>query len=187
MPRRPVHATLVLLLPGLLLLGAGCAGSRTAAPVLPDAFPHHRLDQILAHLRPPADTLQALRATATIGMRTPARSGTFTAEIEARRSDSLALRIKGPFGIEVARTLITPDSFFVLDRFNNELLYGPLAYAEAFLPPLLLTGDRFATLLGFLQPDPDTPWTVSADDQYYYLATPDQRRAYVIDPALWRV
>ncbi|QXD14724.1 DUF4292 domain-containing protein [Rhodocaloribacter litoris] len=170
-----------------LLLGAGCAGTRPPHAPLPGTFPNHTAAQILANLRLSPDTLVAFRATASISVRTPAQGGSFTAEMQHRRDDSLLLRIRGTFGIEAGQALLTPDSFFVYDRLNNQLLYGPVDRAGDFLPAPVTTGDRFAALLGLLVPDPDISWQVRADERYYYLSEPEGRIAYVVDPAVWRV
>ena len=120
-------------------------------------------------------------------MAIPSQSGSFTAQMHVRRADSLYMSIRVTFGIEAARTLVTPDSFFVYDRINKQLVFGPLSYAKAFLPPPFVLGNFFPNLLGMVPPDPSVKWEVEADSMRYYLRDPAHLRTYIVDPILWRV
>jgi len=120
-------------------------------------------------------------------MAIPSRSGSFSAQMLVHRQDSLYMSIRVTFGIEAARTLVTPDSFFVYDRINKQLVFGPISYAQGFLPPPLLFGSFFPNLLGLIGPDPGIDWQVEADSARYYLRDPARLRMYVVDPVLWRV
>ena len=183
------HRPSVLLALGLLWL-AGCAGSRppgAARPEMPDAFPHHSFSEIRAHLLDGADDLRTFTARASLTVQSPLQSGRATAKIYARRDDSLYLSLSPGLGIEAARTLVTPDSFFVYDRIEKQLYYGALRDAGDFLPGPVGAMDLFANLLGILAPDPDVHWTVEADTAMYTLRDASGRRTYTIDPAFWRV
>lgn len=52
-----------------------------------------------------------------------------TATIQLRKDSVLWMNIK-KFGLEVARVQITPDSIYILDRFNNEYYIEGLDYLE---------------------------------------------------------
>ena len=136
---------------------------------------------------PAGDSLYAFANKARLALRSPQQSGSFDARVVHRRGDSLYMSISPGFGIEAARVLVTPDSFFVYNRIQSELQYGSRAYAEQHLPAALTADDLFANLLGFLVPSPDVDWQIEADDSYYYLRDPAGRETYVVDPALWRV
>lgn len=171
------------------LLASGCSGP--AQPELrrdlPAGFPNHSLSQIQEQVANGTDTLRAFRARARISLDTPERSGTFNAEIHYRRSDSLYMSLSPGLGIEAARALVTPDSFFVYDRVNNQLTYGALEDAEDRLPAPLVSGEAFENLLGLLIPEDDPGWTVSADSASYHLQDASGDRHYTVDPAFWRV
>lgn len=188
-PRRLPRAawpTLSVLLGALLL--AGCAGSRGAAvPELPSAFPGHSRAQILALLAPAADSLDAFTAKASLAVNTPERRGSFTAALRHRRGDSLYLSLSPGLGIEAARALVTPDSFFVYNRIEKTLQYGSNAFVQQVLPVPLGGDDVFRNLLGYLQPDPGVAWQVSAGPETYRLISPDSTETYTVDPLLWRV
>ncbi len=176
---------------GLVLVSvAGCSGSRALAPrpELPEAFPHHSLLQIQQHLRPTAlDTLLAFTAKASLSIRSPQQNANLTADIRHRRNDSLYMTLSPGLGLEAARILITPDSFFVHDRINKRLMYGNLEDASAQLPFPVTGDDIFLGLLGLLSPDDQTNWQLDADSAHYHLRDPERDRLFVIDPALWRV
>lgn len=174
----------------LLLFAAGCAGTRPAADLptaLPDAYPYHSAAQIRQLILDDVDSLRAFQARASLALRTPEQSGQFSADVRNRRNDSLYLSISPGLGIEAARALVTPDSFFLYDRIKNRLTYGSLVAAEAFLPGPLAGDDVFRNLLGLVAPEPDVAWQVEAEDDRYVLTDPAGLRTYVVDPALWRV
>ncbi len=183
------HPSLLLALLCALVLLAGCAGTREVAerPDLPSAFPSHTLAQIRQNIVGGTDTLRAFEGKTSLSVDTPGRGGSFGATIRQRRGDSLYLSISPGLGIEAARALITPDSFFVYDRIKKRLYYGNLAYADQYLPLPLDGDDIFQSLLGILAPDDFTDWQIEADANYYYLRDPADTQLYVIDPAFWRV
>lgn len=183
-----------LAVPGLvalLLWVAGCSGPRIAVdnrPDLPDAFPSHTLAQIQQQLRASIpDTLHSLTGKANLSLRTPELSGSVTARMAHRRGDTLYMSLTATLGIEAARMLITPDSFFVYDRINKKLNYGSMEYASLVMPAAFTSDDVFPNLLGMLLPEPDVAWSLEADTAYYHLRTPDGLRHFIIDPTVWRV
>lgn len=171
-----------------MLVLAGCSGSAPRADSdVPAEFPGHSAQQIHQRIRLSADTLTAYSAKARLTVESPEQSGQFTATIRQRRNDSLYMSISPGLGIEAARMLVTPDSFFVYDRIHKELTFGAVQDAQRRIPFLLTTEDVFENFLGILAPDPSVRWQVESDDTFYYLHDPDRRRSYTIDPARWRV
>ena len=170
---------------------AGCAGSRLPVdtrPDLPDAFPNHTVAQIQQKIRTTgAEKVQAYTAKASLAIRTPAQNGTFTARMKHRRSDTLFMAFSVGLGIEPARMLVTPDSFFVHDRIKKQLNYGSLEFASSFIPIPLSGDDVFLTFLGLMLPEAEMAWTLDTDSSYYHLRDPSGRRRYIIDPTVWRV
>ena len=169
------------------LLLSGCTGSGSTGTSAPAAFPSHTAPQIRQQIVLSADTITSFSAKARLAMDTPQRNGQFNATIRQRRSDSLYMSVSPGMGIEAARILVTPDSFFVYDRINKQLAYGGLENAQARLPFLVTTNDIFDNLLGVVAPDPSVSWQVEADDEYYYLHDPAYQRTFKIDPTRWRV
>ncbi|MEM1094845.1 MAG: DUF4292 domain-containing protein [Bacteroidota bacterium] len=178
----------LLLVFGLLILH-GCRSARTLVPEAPPPadFPNHSADQILGALSLGLDSLQTYAAKASMAVKSPAQSGSFSATIAHRRADSLDLTISPGFGLVVARSLVTPDSFFVHDRFNKKFYLGPLNARTDVLPAPLRSGDVFAKMLGRLQPD-RASYTVGVEDNLYVLRDSGTlMHTYWVDPALWRV
>lgn len=186
---RPVLVPIAVL--ALSLVAMGCAGARgvtEARPELPGSFPNHTLAQIQAQLRPPsADTLRSFRAKASLAVRARGRSVNASADLRHARGDSLYMTVSPGMGIEAARVLVTPDSFYVYDRINQELTYGSLAYATQFLPVPLAPEDAFLILLGLNPPDATTGWTLEADSSHYLLRSVEGDRLAVVDPSIWRI
>lgn len=167
---------------------AGCSGPREAVrPDLPAGFPNHSVEDILGKLTLSPDTLAALQAKASLDVKMQQQSGRVTATINYRRNDSLYMSMSAALGIEVARILVTPDSFFAYNRIEKKLEYGSLAYAEAALPVPVSGVDGFREMLGLGVPDPGVPWRLAPDSATYVLTDPRGRRRYVVDPAVWRV
>ena len=175
----------------LLLWIAGCSGSRGVVdnrPDLPDAFPNHTLTQVQDQLRMAAfDTLSSFNAKANLALRAPELKGNVTARIEHRRRDSLYMSLTATLGIEAARMLVTPDSFFVYDRINKTLNYGAMKHAAAVLPAAFTGDDVFRILMGMLIPEPDIAWTIESDTSYYHLRDEGNLKHYIVDPKVWRV
>lgn len=189
--RYPTMTNRSVLLPALALLltlaactgsGGGMRGDKQG-----DAFPNHSPEQVRALLGTVPQDLTGLKIQARTTLRSPIQSGSFTATIHHRRDDSLYMSVKVLLGIEPARVLVTPDSFFVYDRIKKEVMYGSLDESEGLLPAPLASEDPFLNLLGLIHPDPTIRWSLRADDQYYYLEAPKNRARYIIDPGFWRV
>ncbi|GAB5521831.1 MAG: DUF4292 domain-containing protein [Rhodothermales bacterium] len=172
-----------------LLVLQGCRTSRTLVPDAPPPanFPNHSAAQILDALAVGLDSLQAYTAKASMSIKSPEQSGSFSATLNHRRADSLDLSISPGFGLVVARSLVTPDSFFVHDRFNKKFYLGPLDARTNVLPAPLRSGDVFPQMLGRLQPA-SADYSVSVEDDLYVLRDAGELMyTYWIDPAFWRV
>lgn len=174
-----------------VLVLAGCASTRPKAPqldtTLPEAFPYHTLEQIEQQLILTSDTLHAFTGKANLSIQSPSRSGRFSADLRARRGDSLFLSISPGLGIEAARALVTPDSVFLYDRLQNQVTYGSLDEAAGLLALPIEGDDVFRNLLGLVVPDPAVDWRLEADTAFYYLRDPTGTRTYTADPSIWRI
>ena len=198
MHHRPLFFLAALLLAAAF--GAGCAGPREATGELPEAYPNHSFTEIHQALTRGTDTLRTFRARARLSVTTPKQSGSFSARLRARRGaagDSLYLRLSPGLGIEAARILVTPDSFFVYNALENELTYGALADAGSALPAPLRTGQAFESLLGLTHPRRALGWRVrpsgaaegaGRDEARYVLTSSEDRiqRTLLVDPSRWR-
>jgi hypothetical protein len=167
---------------------AGCAGLRGVAdPDMPAGFPRHTVDDITELIAADTDHLNAFSARANLVISSPIQSGRFSSDINHRRADSLLMTISPGLGIEAARALVTPDSFFVLDRIRRELTYGSVEAAGGTLPSVLVGDHLFENLLGLVQPDRLENWRLQSTRRDYVLVSPDGQISYTIDPTVWRV
>ncbi len=166
----------------------GCTTTRPPLErEIPEEFPYHSADQIMLNLRHDQAALHSYRARAAISIRSAENGGQFSAEMHARKNDSIYVSISPGLGIEAARALVTPDSFFFYDRIKNRLVYGSVDEAGDILPQPFTSENLFENLLGLVGPPADTEWEVSSDSAYYYLHDTNGTMTYVIDPAFWRV
>lgn len=169
---------------------AGCASTRDIsepAPGLPEGFPNHSLADVRQNIALTSDSLISFSGRASFSVNSPAQSGSFSANVRARDNDSVFLSISPGFGIEAARALVTPDSFYLYDRIRNELTYGSVEDAGGILGVPVGNEDLFPNLLGIIFPEPGADWTLTSQDSLYYAIDPAGQRAYTIDPAYWRV
>ncbi len=183
----------------LLALAVAITGCSHRAVVVPPAatpagYPSHSLDQIVTAV---AASVAPVRSASSDGQVT-IRSGridqdaTFSlrARLEGRRTDSVTVVIRGPFGIEGGRGVVTADSVLAADRINRVLYVGPAAAAERYVPGGATPAAAARVALGLLVPERDIVWDVRPDNGRYTLTgrfPGGTRRTYTVDPALWRV
>lgn len=175
-----------------LLVGLFLYGCATTAPSLdrelPSNFPNHSVEQILLSVWGAfPESIVAYRAKASLAIQTPDQSGQFTADMRKSAGDSLFVGISPGLGIEAARALVTPDSFYFYDRLKNRLVYGSMDQASSYLPQPFASERLFENLLGLIRPPADVAWRTHADESYYYLISPSGLLTYTVDPAFWRV
>lgn len=183
-----VHVVRAVSVLAMLLILYGCRTSRVPLERdVPDAFPNHTTGQILALLNGMDGPISAFTARASVAIRSDGDGMQFAASMNARKNDSLYVTMSPGLGIEAARALVTPDSFFFYDRIKNRLTYGRIDEASEILPQPFASANLFENLLGLVDPTADTRWEVSSDTTYYYLHDRSAMQTYVVDPAFWRV
>lgn len=135
-PRLRSKSLLVHVFAGAALVLTGCSSSRTGKidNTLPDVFPGHSIAQVESYLNGAADTLLSFAAKANVSVNSPTQSLRFGSVIDHRKGDSLYMNVKVTLGIEAARALVTPDSFFVYDRLKKKLYFGDISRAGRFSP-----------------------------------------------------
>ncbi len=154
---------------------------------MPDVFPDHSLAQVETYLNGAADTLNSFVARANVSVSSPKQNLRFGSVIDHRKGDSLYMNVKVTLGIEAARALVTPDSFFVYDRLKKKLYFGDISRAGEVFPFPLDGDDLFETLLGLPAANPADSWVLSSDSEHYQLKSATTRRTLTIDPRVWRV
>ena len=180
----------------LVVLALGLAAcSRTPvvedAPdrTTPDAYPGHSLPAIRQAVALSLGSVRSYAADGRVRIVTPDRDDDATFSLRSRIADSSTVKVRGPLGIEVARAVVTPDSFVAFNTFADELLVGRVEVADRYVPGTGSSEVLSRALAGLLVPD-GAPWDVTPRDGHYTLVArraDGSRRVLVIDPAIWRV
>jgi hypothetical protein len=172
------------------LLLSSCSTTKTStfvSPELPSRFPDHTQSEIISSVTAASAGLGSIKSKSRIRFDTPDQKGSANLNIAYRKSDSLFASVRITFGIEAAKALITPDSFFVYQRIGKKLYYGKAEMIKAFFPTPAPIEELFPNLTGTVVPDTTTEWQIRSDSLYYYLSSGDGRQSYTVDPRIWRV
>ena len=156
---------------------------------LPDAYPYHSAEQIRTEILASTAPVRFYSADGRIEIVTPDMDQGATYSIRSRLADSTTMVVRGPFGIEGGRGLVTPDSFVAYDKFGGKLYLGEVTVAESYVPGTGSSELLSRALSGLLAPEA-ADWEVTPDSGRYLLVhrRPDaSRRILVVDPGLWRV
>ena len=184
-----VRVLLLIMVSGAILAACGTSRPAVEEGTMPETFPNHSAASIIEAVHGATDTLQAFEGEVRMDLNSPMRDGRFRATIRQRRADSLWMNVRGPLGIDAARMLITPDSFYVHNRIDNELAVGTVDAAQQMLP-VPVSGDAlFQNLLGLIVPPSSSSddWTLRHDNGLYHFDDPTGRYTYSVDPSIWRV
>lgn len=169
----------------------GCRTVQTvggdAPGALPSDFGRHSRADVLARLAA-ADTLTGLSGDGTIVIQSPQQSGTYDLALAAEATGRASLSVSS-FGITGARALVRPDSVFVYNLLQRELLAADARRAAEVLPIPVGPSDLFDLLTGTFRPADVATYTLSVDrpNGLYLLRSPDGRRVLAVDPRVWRV
>ena len=181
-----------------LLTLTGCSRTPlvpdTPTPVAAVGYPSHTSAQIVAAVAASVAPVRSASADGTVTVASARLNQDATFSLRARLaglpSDSLAVTVRGPFGIEGGRGLVTADSVLAVDRINRVLYVGPAAAAERYVPGGGTPEAAARVVLGLLVPEATVAWEVRPADGRYTLTgrtAGGNRRVYTVDPALWRV
>ncbi|MEM6327201.1 MAG: DUF4292 domain-containing protein [Bacteroidota bacterium] len=179
----------------LLLVALTLAACSRTPPVVepdrttPDEYPFHSAEQIQQAMDLSTGAVRAYAADGRIEIVTPDRSDDASHSIRSRLADSSTARVRGPLSIEVARALVTPDSFLVYNRFAGDLIVGRVEVADRFVPGTGSSEILARALVGLLVPGVEA-WDVTPRDGEYVLVSrraDGSRRVLVVDPSIWRV
>jgi hypothetical protein len=185
----------LLLVIGLALLAAACAPAPLVVdePEEPGVYPHHTASQIVEAMHAVAaeDDFDSYSSTGRIELTSPAQNASGNVVLRQRSDEILWASVRGPLNIEVARALVTPDSFAVHDRIQNRLYSGPAEAAQQLFPGPVGLDEVFRALTGTVVPDPDGHWFANASTlegiPIYWLTARDGRTRIAVDPVHWRV
>jgi len=175
----------------LAMVGSACSSvpkvTTTAERRISDNFPGHSAQAIQENVGQDLLNIRSFRSKTIVNIDSPQQKQTITAKMEHRASDSLTATITINLGIEVARSLATPDSFFVYDRIRKRLYHGSNEFALSQIPVSGEYDELFPNLTGLIAPEINDNWTVVADSVRYIITRPDKKLEWQVDPGFWRV
>ena len=117
----------LLIIAQIVLVGMSCNTNKQATTVVePEEVPLTAEDylQDIVESQLQADWLDA---SAKLSYDDGSMAVGATATIKMQKDEVIWMSVK-KFGFEIARAMITPDSLFILDRFNKEYAAEPIAY-----------------------------------------------------------
>ena len=177
------------------LVATGCGPSGPLVRDAPDVseaagYPDHSAEQVVRSVAASVAAVQSASADGDLEVEGPEGSQSASFSLRARLADSVTVVVRGPLGVVAGRGLATPDSFYAADRINRQLVVGPVAAAERYVPGAGSSERLARAALGLLVPEAGVAWSRSARDGLYTLSgrLPNGLgREYTVDPAVWRV
>ena len=177
------------------LAAAGCGPTGPLVRDAPDGaeaagYPDHSAEQIVRSVAASVAAVQSASADGDLSVEGPEGSQGASFSLRARLADSVTVVVRGPLGVVAGRGLATPDSFYAADRINRQLVVGPVAAAERYVPGAGSSERLARAALGLLVPEAGVAWSRSSRDGLYTLAgrlPSGAGREYTVDPAVWRV
>lgn len=182
---------ILFLLPVLLVL-VGCAGASALMEEVPDDYGELSASQVVERMSAavPAD-ISSISSRARVTIRSPQQNNSGAANFRQLGSDTLWASVQGPLNYEVARALVTADSFYFHDRLRGQLLLGSSATAQQLFPGPISLDEIMQSMTGTLIPDSEHSWVVTYSDQAgahpLWLTARDGSVRMAVDPQLWRV
>lgn len=114
----------------LVLLWSSCGTKRkTDTNNGNDAVTISAAEKVMQQMEANRFTAEWVDARANMKVESPQMNVGGTAYIRLQKDKKIWVSVK-KFGFEAARALITPDSFYVIDRLNNEFTAEPLSYVQ---------------------------------------------------------
>jgi hypothetical protein len=95
-----------------------CSSSK---PVVEQSFD---INDVINSINRTSEKIKSLKGNGNISLESEAGGNSGNFKVNVLKPDSLHLSITGPFGINVAKALITKDTFFFHDAFNNVMVSG---------------------------------------------------------------
>lgn len=160
-----------------LLFAAGCKSSKPI-PLIKPELPPRSADKLLERLRVAhADTFRYYSAKASVEITLPDDHKSFKAQIRSVNDSAAWISLVPALGIEVARIMLTPDSFKLLDKLHDQYFIGDTTAAKAKfgLQPSLNLFQQ--ALLGRpIGLDPTLKYRSDREDGMYVLTSKEKRR-----------
>ena len=146
------------------------------------------VEDLVRRVRANASGVRLLAGKGSLWFESPQAAGSAFFTIAMCRPDSLLVRLKGPFGVEVGLLFLSKDRFLVYNGMDNRVITGtPSAASIKAVLPIDLTYDQIVdAFAGSFLPDPPPGVTVrfEIDNDAFRLVYPcgTDTCSYWIDP-----
>jgi len=170
------------------LLGAfwflGCASSTSPKRPRAEISPERLHQIVLANHA----GVQALSGSGRISIESPEIAQTGSFSVYVKKPDTIAMKLEGPFGIEVGSAVVTRNTFEFYNSFQNQLMTG--ATSAENLSRILRVNLEFDDMLDlftggtFLEDDRSPPSTLEEEEGYFVMIYRggSYHRRYWIEP-----
>ncbi len=167
-----------------MLIGS-CAGEHAAMSLDTNAVP---AEELVRRVNERAAAVTSMTGRGSLWYESPAAAGSAFFTIALRKPDSLLVRLKGPFGMEVGLLFLSRDRYVVYNGMQNQVITGvPTMESFRSVIPVDLTREQILEAFsGTFSVDPSRGRLVryTVDDDAFllaYVSGPDTTR-YWIDP-----
>jgi len=160
-----------------LLFAAGCKSSKPI-PILRPELPPRSQEKLVERVQAAhADSFRYYSAKAAVEINLPDDHKSFKAQIRSVSDSAAWISLVPALGIEVARILLTPDSFKLMDKVHDQYFVGDTTAAKikfGLQPSLSLFQQA---LLGRpIGLDPNEKYRSDREDGQYVLTSKEKRR-----------
>jgi len=145
-------------------------------------------EELVRRVRANASGIRLLEGKGSLWFESPGAAGSAFFTIAMCRPDSLLVRLKGPFGVEVGLLFLSRERFVVYNGMANRVVTGtPTAASMKAVIPIDLTYDQIVdAFAGSFLPDPPAgaPVQFGVDNDAFRLVYPcgSDTCSYLIDP-----
>ncbi|MBL7979460.1 MAG: DUF4292 domain-containing protein [Bacteroidetes Order II. Incertae sedis bacterium] len=145
-------------------------------------------EETIARMEMARPKLNRLTATSSMDIDSPELEQSLTAHSRYESGKGLYTSYRATaINFEGARSLVTRDSFFVYNRIEKELTYGPISLANRFLPVSGTIEQIMAILTGSVVPENGFSWEAFQSGGQIVLRTTDLRQQFTVDARSYRV
>lgn len=146
-------------------------------------------EETIARMKNALPAFRVLASTSSMEIDMPSLEQSVTAKTNMEKAHAIYTSYRATaLNIEGARSLVTQDSFYVYNRLEKELIYGPLNLAGTFMPISGTVDEIIAVITGTMIPDAKQVWHAAPKSDQIMTLTNDARTVYYeVDRQSWRV
>lgn len=144
--------------------------------------------EMIAQLRDKTPIINAFETNTSMNIDTPELQQDANAVIRMNVNEALWASLRpSALNVEVAKSLITADSFFVYNKIEREFIYGNVALAKRYVPIAGTLTELREMLTGSLMPAANETWSAERKGEVVELTNATNTAIYTLDPKIMRV